>query len=136
VSKLDFENEAAKAADKPPKSETPRLAGGITEYQKLSLLPHVRFTLPILLTAFSIWFSYRLVSFPPFADFLIATEAELNKVSWVTRKRLVQDTIVVLVTMLLLTVFLLVVDVFWGTILSSRLIAVLPQASSSAVDTS
>src|SRR4029077_13595773 len=34
VGKLDFENEAAKAADKPPKSETPRLAGGITEYQK------------------------------------------------------------------------------------------------------
>ena len=31
-------------------------------------------------------------------DFLIATEAEMNKVSWTTRKRLVKDTIVVLVT--------------------------------------
>ena len=53
------------------------------------------------------------MSFPPFADFLIATEAELNKVSWVTRRRLVQDTIVVLVTMALMTVFLFVVDAIW-----------------------
>jgi preprotein translocase SecE subunit len=49
---------------------------------------------------------------------LIATEAELNKVSWTTRKRLIQDTVVVLVTVLLLTVFLFVIDQFWGFILS------------------
>jgi len=69
--------------------------------------------------------AYRLVNFPPFADFLIATEAELNKVSWVTRKRLVQDTVVVLVTMLLLTVFLFVVDLIWFKTLSWRYIGVI-----------
>jgi preprotein translocase SecE subunit len=51
---------------------------------------------------------------------LIATEAELNKVSWVTRKRLVQDTVVVLVFLAIFTVFLLVVDSLWGWILSRK----------------
>ena len=41
----------------------------------------------------------------------IATEAEINKVSWTTRKRLIQDTTVVLVTVFLFTLFLFVVDI-------------------------
>ena len=72
----------------------------------------------LLLAAMGIWFAWRAVNFPTFADFLIATEAELNKVSWTSRKRLVQDTIVVLVTLFLFTIFLLVVDATWGWVLS------------------
>lgn len=96
-----------------------------TEGRHLTLLPDVQFTVPILLTALALWLAYRLVNFPVFADFLIATEAELNKVSWTTRKRLVQDTIVVLTTVILFTLFLLFVDVLWVKILSSRWISVL-----------
>ena len=66
-----------------------------------------------------------MVNVPSFADFLIATEAELNKVSWTTRRRLIQDTIVVLVTVVLFTLFLFVVDVAWGQILSLKAIGVL-----------
>jgi preprotein translocase SecE subunit len=84
----------------------------------LVLLPAVQFTLPLLLSALVLWLAYRVVNLPVFADFLIATEAELNKVSWTSRKRLIQDTIVVLVTVLLLTVFLFVVDQAWGYILT------------------
>ena len=69
---------------------------------------------PILLGAVVIWLAWRAVNVPPFADFLIATEAEMNKVSWSTRKRLVQDTIVVMATVLLMVLFFLVVDAFWG----------------------
>jgi len=98
---------------------------GTTAYQTLTLLPHIAFTLPMLLTAAALWLSYRLVNFPVFADFLIATEAELNKVSWTTRKRLVQDTIVVLTTMLLLTGFLFIMDSIWIKVLSFRWIDVL-----------
>lgn len=87
--------------------------------QQVHLLPDVRITLPILLIAATLWFAYRIVNFPTFADFLIATEAELNKVSWTTRKRLVQDTIVVLVTVVLFTVFLFGVDLLWGKILTT-----------------
>jgi preprotein translocase SecE subunit len=89
-----------------------------TDSRYLVLLPDVRFTVPILLALASLWLAYRVVNLPVFADFLIATEAELNKVSWTTRKRLIQDTVVVLVTVLLLTVFLFVIDQFWGFILS------------------
>ena len=72
----------------------------------------------ILLTALTLWFAWRAVNVPTFADFLIATEAEMNKVSWTPWKKLVQDTIVVLVTTALLTAFLLVIDIFWGWLLS------------------
>jgi preprotein translocase SecE subunit len=101
--------------------------------RSLTLLPDVRFTLPILLAGLTLWVSYRLVNFPPFADFLIATEAELNKVSWPTRKRLVQDTMVVLTTMALTTIFLFAVDVGWVFILERPWIQVL-QTPPSAVD--
>ena len=66
-----------------------------------------------------------------FADFLIATEAEINKVSWTSRQALIRDTIVVLTTLFLLTVFLFVVDLFWSSVLSSRYIGVLPTARGS-----
>ncbi len=97
--------------------------------QTLRLLPNIEFTVPMLLAAASLWLAYRIVNFPPFADFLIATEAELNKVSWTTRKRLIQDTIVVLTTMLLLTVFLFAVDVAWTWVLSRPWIQVLQTPS-------
>jgi preprotein translocase SecE subunit len=93
-------------------------ATGLLAYQSLTLLPQVQFTLPILLSLLALWLAYRVVNFPAFADFLIATEAEMNKVSWSTRPRLINDTIVVLIATLLLTVFLFVVDVAWSQLLS------------------
>jgi preprotein translocase SecE subunit len=107
----------AKAEDqRPPTSEAVTPASA--RFPTVRLLPHLQFTLPILLALASLWLAYRVVNYPVFADFLIATEAELNKVSWTTRRRLVQDTIVVLTTVLLMTVFLFVVDVAWGWLLS------------------
>jgi preprotein translocase SecE subunit len=98
----------------------PRHEGGIT------LLPDLQFTVPLILAAASLWFAWRVVNYPTFADFLIATQAEINKVSWTTRRALIRDTIVVLVTLILLTVFLFVVDLFWSSVLSSRYVGVLP----------
>jgi preprotein translocase SecE subunit len=91
------------------------------------LLPDVRFTVPLLLAAIGLWLAFRVVHLPVFADFLIATEAELNKVSWPTRKSVVQDTIVVLATVLMLTVFLFLVDVGWGALLSWKYVGVIRQ---------
>lgn len=84
----------------------------------VTLLPDPQVTLPILLCAFALWFAWRVVNFPVFADFLVATEAEINKVSWTPRARLIQDTIVVLATLFIITLFLFVVDIFWGYFLS------------------
>jgi preprotein translocase SecE subunit len=91
----------------------------------LWLLPDIRYTVPLLFAAAGLWFAFRVVNLPVFADFLIATEAELNKVSWPTRKSVVQDTIVVLTTVLMLTVFLFLVDLGWGWLLSNRYVGVI-----------
>jgi preprotein translocase SecE subunit len=81
--------------------------------------------LPIILGVLLLWFAWRVVNIPAFADFMIATEAEMNKVSWTNRKRLLQDTIVVLVTVFLFTIFLFVVDIIWIKVLSAPYIQVL-----------
>jgi preprotein translocase SecE subunit len=94
-------------------------------YLYIPLLPDLRYTLPLLLIAAMIWVSWRIVNWPVFADFLIATEAEMNKVSWTTRKRLFQDTIVVLVAVFLMTLFLFVTDIVWIKVLNNRFVNVL-----------
>ena len=91
----------------------------------LPLIYEIHLTVPVLMSVALLWFSWRIVSWPAFADFLIATEAEINKVSWTTRKRLVTDTIVVLVTVVFLTTFLFAVDILWIQILSNPFISVL-----------
>lgn len=92
----------------------------------VTLLTDIGYTVPILLGVAVFWLAWRAVNVPTFADFLIATEVEMNKVSWSSRKRLVQDTIVVLVFVILMTLFLMVVDFFWGWLLSRDVIGVLP----------
>jgi preprotein translocase SecE subunit len=92
---------------------------------KMVFMYRITLAMPVLLFGAACWFSWRLVNWPMFADFLIATEAEMNKVSWTTRKRLVQDTIVVLATVVLMTFFLFVVDMLWIKILTNPLVDVL-----------
>ena len=60
-----------------------------------------------------LWLGYRLVNFPRFADFLIAVEAEMNKVSWPTKKELVRSSIVVIVVIVLLATLLFTYDFLW-----------------------
>jgi len=100
--------------------------------QTFPVLKNARAALPVLLLGLTLWAAYRTVNLPAFAEFLIATEAEMNKVSWSSRKRLVQDTIVVLVTTIFMAFFLLAVDLFWGWLLSRETVGVLP-AKSTAV---
>jgi preprotein translocase SecE subunit len=79
--------------------------------------------------AAGIWLAWRIVNVPAFADFLIATEAEMNKVSWTTQRRLVQDTLVVLVTVVLMAFYLFGMDVMWKSVLSWPPIGVLKISS-------
>ena len=101
---------------------------GATEgtMKTFALLKYAQYTLPLVLLGLVGWIAYRAVNVPTFAEFLIATEAEMNKVSWTSRKRLTQDTIVVLATTILMALFLLAVDLFWGWLLSSSWVQVLP----------
>src|SRR5262249_19268300 len=94
-------------------------------YACIPMMFKVHYTMPFVLALILLWVSWRVVNWPVFADFLIATEAEMNKVSWTSRKRLIQDTVVVLVTVALLTTFLFIVDIIWIKVLSWEGIGVL-----------
>ncbi|MBN1908572.1 MAG: preprotein translocase subunit SecE [Pirellulales bacterium] len=63
-----------------------------------------------------LWFAYRIVNLPAFADFLIAVEAEMNKVSWPTRAELFRGSAVVLVMIIALAAVLYVFDLLWGIV--------------------
>jgi preprotein translocase subunit SecE len=81
----------------------------------------LEYAIPGALVALGAWLSYRVVNYPPFADFLIAVEAEMAKVSWPSRRELVRATVVVLVTMLVLTIMLSVYDAIWSLLLDKLL---------------
>jgi preprotein translocase SecE subunit len=105
--------------------ETWRLAMPF-ELPAITVLGDAQYAIPLLFLAATLWLAFRAVNVPTFAEFLIATEAEMNKVSWTPKRRLAQDTVVVLTTTLILTLFLLVVDLFWGWLLSRSVVGVLP----------
>ncbi|MFK7735469.1 MAG: preprotein translocase subunit SecE [Pirellulaceae bacterium] len=67
----------------------------------------------VVLGAVGMWFGYRLVNWPTFADFLISVEAELNKVSWPTQKELIRASLVVIFTILFLSILLFAYDALW-----------------------
>ena len=74
------------------------------------------FWLPGLLGLLGWWVSYRAVNLPGFADFLIAVEAEMNKVSWPTRSELFRASLVVLICIIFLAIILFGYDIFWRII--------------------
>jgi preprotein translocase subunit SecE len=76
----------------------------------------MKYWLPGILLAVCCWVSYRLVNLPSFADFLIAVEAELNKVSWPTRTELIRSSIVVLICLLVLATVIFGFDLIWQKI--------------------
>lgn len=121
----EVERETEKEGGTKPKGVAPEPASGPVAYRSLTLLPSLQFTVPLLLLAAGLWLAWRIVNWPSFADFLIATEAEMNKVSWTTQRRLIQDTIVVLVTVVLMAFYLFSMDMVWKHVLSWKPIGVL-----------
>jgi preprotein translocase subunit SecE len=60
-----------------------------------------------------LWLAFRVINYPPFADFLIDVESEMAKVTWPSWTELQRATVVVLVTMALFSVLLFGYDVLW-----------------------
>ena len=71
---------------------------------------------PAALLALGLWFGYRVVNWPKFADFLIAVEAELNKVTWPTKAELVRASVVVITTIFILAMTLFFFDALWQVV--------------------
>ncbi len=91
--------------------------------QVLGVHTVLSYAVPGAIIAVGAWIAYRIVNVPAFADFLIAVEAEMNKVSWPTRTELTRASIVVLVTLFVLAVVLLVFDTLWTQVF--RLLGIL-----------
>ena len=79
----------------------------------------VKWGVPGLLLLVGMWFGYRIVNYPPFADFLIAVEAEMNKVSWPTWRELSRSTVVVIVLIVGLTAVLFSLDTIFVFLLET-----------------
>ena len=81
-----------------------------------SYLPGMEFLqylIPGLVLLVGLWISYRLVNYPQFADFLIAVEAEMNKVSWPSKTELIRSSLVVIFMMFFLAFILFGFDLVW-----------------------
>jgi preprotein translocase subunit SecE len=76
-----------------------------------------KYAVPLAILAVGGGIVYRLVNLPRFADFLIAVEAEMTKVSWPTRGELIRSSIVVIATIIGFAVLLWFYDTFWGFLL-------------------
>jgi len=75
--------------------------------------PAVRFGIPTALVAMIGLLVFRLVNRQRSADFLIATESEMKKVSWSSKKEIVGSTKVVIVTTFILAGVLFGVDIIF-----------------------
>ncbi|MEZ5944011.1 MAG: preprotein translocase subunit SecE [Planctomycetaceae bacterium] len=76
----------------------------------------VRTGVPALLLVLGVWFSFRVVNWPTFANFLIQVEGEMDKVTWASWDYLKRATGIVLVVMLLLGAYLFAWDILWQRI--------------------
>ena len=72
-----------------------------------------RFVVPGIILAVGLWIGFRLVNYPRFADFLIAVEAEMNKVSWPSRAELYRSSFVVIFVLFSLSAVLFGFVVVW-----------------------
>lgn len=74
----------------------------------------IRAGIPVVVLVAAAWFIFWLVGrSPTVVDFMIATEGEMKKVNWSTRKEVWGATKVVIVTVLSLAILLFVVDMLF-----------------------
>ena len=76
------------------------------------------YAIPSVVLLVGLWLGFRIVNLPSFADFLIAVEAEMNKVSWPSRTELIRASMVVIVLMFGLMAVLFAYDFILNWLLS------------------
>lgn len=79
----------------------------------LESAPVVRWSVLGIVTLLGVWVAFRVVHHAQFAEFLISTESEVEKVHWPDREHVRRATVVVIVTMLLMGALLFVFDLVW-----------------------
>ncbi len=76
--------------------------------------PYIRFGVPAVLVVGLGILMFWIVNRPASADFMIATESEMKKVSWSSRKEILGSTKVVIVTTFIMAGVLFGVDVLFA----------------------
>lgn len=77
----------------------------------------VRFVLPAALLAIGLWACWRAVNIPAFAEFLIAVEVEMAKVSWPSAGEVFRSSVVIIFLIFALSALLHGYDLFWSFLL-------------------
>ena len=72
----------------------------------------------VFLAAYSIW-AYWFTNKPTTVDFLVATDSEMKKVNWTTRKELIASTKIVIIFMFIIAIFLFGSDLLFGALFHS-----------------
>jgi preprotein translocase SecE subunit len=75
---------------------------------------HIALFVAVVFLALFAALVWRVTNKPANVDFLIATDSEMKKVNWTSRKELIGSTKVVIVFMFLIAIFLFVVDIAFG----------------------
>jgi len=92
------------------------LLASLRLYQMLYDQEVWQYIAPFGLLVIGFWASYRVVNYARFADFLIAVEAEMNKVSWPSRAELMRSSFVVIFVIFFLAMVLFGYDVLWQAV--------------------
>ena len=93
-----------------------RLSGVLSSWQTTDM-PAIRFGVPVLLVLGFGALMFWLLNRPSTADFLIATEGEMKKVSWSSRKEVIGATKVVIAATLITALLLFSVDLVFNAII-------------------
>ena len=75
--------------------------------------PQLPYLVFLVLGMLGLWIAFRLVNVPKFADFMIAVEAEMKKVSWPTRTELWRASFVVIFVIFFMAALLYLFDFVW-----------------------
>ena len=84
------------------------LHGDAKHDQRIALIVALVFFAAYAAVAF--WYTNK----PTTVDFLIATDSEMKKVNWTTRKELIGSTRIVILFMIIITLFLFACDLLFG----------------------
>lgn len=77
---------------------------------------------PLAMLAVTGWAAFRLIQFPKFAEFLIAVEAEMGKVSWPSQTELMKASSVVIFVIFGLAALLFLYDWILKWVLSGQIL--------------
>lgn len=98
--------------------------GSYVLFQKLSVVgnPWIEIFVPVGVCAAFTLLIFWIVNKPKIADFMIAAEGEIKKVSWASRPEIISSTMVVISVVVLMSTLLFLADLFFMFVMQKVLV--------------